>query len=67
VICPAKTLQHEVAETAAHRIADQEGAGQHGDCRCDPEEDGQIRSPVIREAATNEYSKRHLWFCRIGV
>ena len=59
VIGFAKPLEHQVAETAPHRVADQQRARQHGDSRRDAEHDGRVRAPVISEASEDEETRLH--------
>ena len=54
LIGAAETMEDEVAETAADRIANQERAGEHGDRRGNAGDDGKVGTPVIGEPANNE-------------
>src|SRR6185295_14818295 len=55
----ADPLEDEVAEAAAHRVADEQRAGQHGDRRRDAEHDGRVGAPVIEDPAANEIARPH--------
>ena len=54
VVGVAEPLQHEVAQARPHRVADEQRAGEHGDRRGDAGDDGQVRPPVVAEAAGDE-------------
>src|SRR5437667_7192106 len=55
----AETLQHEIPEAAADRIADEERAGKNGHGCRDAQHHGDVRPPVVREAAKDQAGLAH--------
>ena len=56
---PPEPLQREIAQAAAHRIADDERARQHRGRGRHAEEHGQVGAPVEADAAGDERPERH--------
>jgi hypothetical protein len=54
IVSPSKPAKRQIAQAAAHRIANDEGSAEHGHSRCDTERDGKVRAPVIRGAPADE-------------
>ena len=54
---PPEPRQHEIAQAAAHRVANQQRAAEHGHRRRHAEDDGEVGAPVVGGAAENEASK----------
>ena len=55
----AQPPQRDVAQAAAHRVADDERASQHGGRRRNAEHDGEIGTPVKRQAAQDQRAQGH--------
>ena len=51
VIDVAETIEHQRAEAAVHRIADEQRTGQDGSGGGDAQRDGKVRTPVKGETA----------------
>ena len=51
---PAQPFIHESAQAGADRLADQQGPGKYGHGDGHAGDDGQVRAPVVAEAAENE-------------
>ena len=54
----AETLQHQIAQAAAHRVADEQRAGEHRHRGRHADDHGEVRPPVIAQAAGDELSRR---------
>ena len=63
LIGAAETMEDEVAEAAADRIANQERAGEHGDRRGNAGDHGKVGTPVI--GAPNDEARKVI--CRSSV
>ena len=59
VVGVAEALQHQVAQARPNRVADQQRAGEHGDRRGHAGDNGQVRPPVVAEAAGDERTRAH--------
>ena len=59
VVGVAEALQHQVAQARPNRVADQQRTGEHGDRRGHAGDDGQVRPPVVAEAAGDERTRAH--------
>ncbi len=57
MIGAAQPLEDEIAQAAAHRIADQERTGEHRDGGGDADDNGHIGPPVVSKAAKNEQTE----------
>jgi hypothetical protein len=59
VIGAAETAQSDLTQAAADGITHNERAREDGNSRRHTEDDGEVRTPVIREAAEGERRKSH--------
>ncbi len=60
---PSQPAKRDVAETAAHRVADDQRAGEHRDRCGHAKQDGEVRAPVVSGAPRDERPERHA--CRL--
>src|SRR5262249_27095967 len=54
VVHPAKLPQGQLAQATLQRVADEEGAGQHGGADRHPESNGTVAAPVVAEVAEGQ-------------
>ena len=59
-IGPADALEHEIAQAAAHRVADQQRARQHRDRDGDAEDHRQVGPPVVAQAEPRSACDRRI-------
>ena len=60
----SQASDRDVAQAAAHRVADEQRAGEHRDRRRHAERDGEVRAPVIPGAAKDQAGRGHRKHCQ---
>ncbi len=60
LIDPAQPAQGQVAQTAAQRIADQQGPGQHRRAHDHAQHHGQVGAPVIKQVTEEQARQGHV-------